>query len=60
MVEAGKMEFVVTTLGKDGTGCTFKTVAGDEFSLVRPPMAEEREIVITKTLRNILDEEDPV
>ena len=58
MVEAGKAELVATTGGEDGTLCTFRTIAGDEFTLTKPPMNEEREVVIKKTLRTMLDEEN--
>ena len=57
MVEAGKAELVAATVGEEGTLCTFRTVAGDEFTLIRPPMNEAREAVIKKTLRTMLDEE---
>jgi hypothetical protein len=58
MVEAGKAELVATAPGEGGLICTFRTVAGDEFALVKPPISEEREAVIRKTLRTILDDED--
>ncbi len=53
-------ELVDTTPGKTGTLCTFRTMARDEFSLVRPPMTEAREMIIKKTLRTILAEESPI
>ena len=58
MVEAGKAELVATVPGDEGLICTFRTIAGDEFSLARPPLSEEREAVIKKTLRTMLDEEN--
>ena len=33
MVEAGKMELIETIPGESGTLCTFRTVAGDVFSI---------------------------
>ena len=40
-----------------GELCTFETVAGDTFSITRPPMSDEQEAAIIARLREILEEE---
>jgi hypothetical protein len=57
MVEAGKARLTSTEPGESGAICTFETLAGDVFSLPRPPMSDEREAAVRETLRRILDEE---
>ena len=57
MVEAGKMKLVTTTPGDEGAVCTFETVAGDVFSIAKPPLSEEQEMKLIEQLREILDDE---
>lgn len=57
MVEAGKARLISVEPGESGAICTFETVAGDVFSLPRPPLSEADEGVMMETLREILDEE---
>lgn len=59
MVEADKAELIATTPGESGgTICTFKTMAGDVFSLDKPTMNNEQEAVVREALRRFLDEGD--
>lgn len=57
MVEAGKARIIGALPGESGAICTFETVAGDVFSLPRPPMSAADEAVVKEMLRQILDEE---
>lgn len=57
MVEAGKTELIQTASSENGPVCTFKTVAGDTFTLLKPPLNEVNEAVMMERLRQILDEE---
>ncbi len=58
MVEAGQATLISTTPGETGGAiCTFKTAAGDVFSLDKPTMSAEQEAVVKATVRQILDEE---
>lgn len=57
MVEAGKMRLVETLPSESGSICVFETVAGDRFSVVKPPISKEDEADLVEQLRDILDEE---
>ncbi|MBN1994517.1 MAG: hypothetical protein JW953_17600 [Anaerolineae bacterium] len=57
MVESGKAELINTKPSEDGTLCTFETVAGDVFTLPKPPMDTDTETLVMEMLRNILEEE---
>lgn len=57
MVEAGKMRLVEIVPGEAGPLLTFETVAGDRFSIVKPPITQEVEAALIEQLRDILDEE---
>lgn len=57
MVEAGKAKLVKTQPGEGGSMCTFETVAGDVFTVLKPPMDEETEATMMETLREILEQE---
>jgi hypothetical protein len=57
MVEAGKAELVKAEPGEAGALCTFRTVAGDVFTLLKPPLSEAEEASMLEMLREILDEE---
>ena len=57
MVEAGKMKLVRTAPGDEGAVCTFETVAGDVFSLAKPPLSLEQEAALIEQLRDILNDE---
>jgi hypothetical protein len=57
MVEAGKMRLVETWPGETGAICVFETLAGDSFSVTKPPMDKETEVVLIEQLRAILDDE---
>lgn len=58
MVEADKAELIATTPGEAGMICTFRTVAGDVFSLTKPPLSAEDEAAMKETLQEILADED--
>ena len=58
MVEAGKAQLINTEPGENGAMCTFKTVAGDVFNVIKPPMDDETEIAMLEQLREILDDEE--
>ena len=57
MVEAGKAELVKTEAGEAGPLCTFKTVAGDVFTVSKPAISKEDEVILIKRLRDVLGEE---
>lgn len=57
LVEGGKARLVATIPSEAGLLCTFETVAGDVFTLPRPPMSEEDEEMMMQTIREILVEE---
>jgi hypothetical protein len=54
MVEAGKAELVRTEPGEAGAVCMFRTLAGDVFSLARPPLSKAEEARMKEMLREIL------
>jgi hypothetical protein len=58
MVEAGKMRLVETIPGESGPYCVFETIAGDTFSMTRPPIDKETEAALIEQLRLILDEDE--
>lgn len=60
MAEAGKAEMIATRPSESGTICTFRTAAGDVFSLTKPPLSADREATVRQTLRQILAEEGPL
>jgi len=55
MVQAGKVELIETTPSDSGPLCTFRTVAGDMFTLVKPQIRPEQEAALIEQLREILD-----
>ena len=57
MVEADKMRLVATAPGDAAPICTFETVAGETFSIRRPPLGEEAGTALLHVLRDILREE---
>jgi hypothetical protein len=57
MVEADKARLISTEPGESGAMCTFQTVAGDTFTLLKPPLSEDDEAAMIKQLRIILGEE---
>ncbi len=57
MVEAGKAEMVETQPGEAGAMCIFKTVAGEMFTVLKPPMSVEVEAKMMEMVREILREE---
>jgi len=57
MVEDGKAELIETLPTDNGAMCRFKTVAGEVFSVAKPPINAEQEAMIIQQLRDILDEE---
>ena len=57
MAESGKAELVETTPGEDGAMVTFKSLAGDVFTVLRPPIDEDTEAILIEQLRDVLDEE---
>ena len=57
MVESGEAELVETTPGEDGAMVTFKSIAGDVFTVLKPPIDEDIEALLVEQLREILDEE---
>jgi hypothetical protein len=54
MVEAGKARLTETQPSEAGTMCTFETVAGDVFTLLKPQLSEADEAAIRAELREIL------
>jgi hypothetical protein len=57
MVEAGMAKLVSTEAGESGPLCTFETVAGDVFTLPKPPLSAEEEAGLREKVRQVLDEE---
>ena len=57
MVEADKMELIETLPSESRTLCTFRTVAGDVFSIAKPAISKEQEAALIEQLTVILDEE---
>jgi hypothetical protein len=57
MVEAGKARLVKSEPSEEGSMCTFETVAGDTFTVLKPPMDARTEAAMMEALREILDEE---
>jgi hypothetical protein len=57
MVESGKMRLVETVPGENGPYCVFETIAGDTFSVTKPPIDKEAEAALVEQLRAILDDE---
>ena len=57
MVESGKMRRVEVLPSETTPIHVFQTVAGDTFSVPRPPMSQEQEDALLAMLREILDEE---
>ncbi len=51
------MRLVETLPSESGSICVFETVAGDRFSVVKPPISSEDEADLVEQLRDILDEE---
>jgi hypothetical protein len=51
------MELVETIAGDEGAVCVFRSAADEEFSVVRPDISEEVEVVLVAELREILREE---
>jgi len=57
MVETGKMELVDTIAGDESPLCLFRTNTGEEFSVPKPDISPEGEVVLVDALRSILEEE---
>ena len=57
MVEAGEAELVEPIGGESGALCTFKTNAGDVFTVSKPPISKELEGVLFQQLKDILNED---
>lgn len=57
MVEAGKMRLAETVPGESGATCIFETIAGDRFSMTKPPIDKATEVALVEQLRGILDDE---
>ncbi len=57
MVRAGKARLTAVTAGEAGPLCTFETVAGDVFTLPKPPFSPGQEAAVMETIRDILDDE---
>jgi hypothetical protein len=57
MEEVGKMRLVETIPGESGPYCVFETIAGDTFSVTKPPISKETEAALVERLRVILDDE---
>jgi len=58
MVEYGQAEHIKTGPSENGAMVTFKTTAGDVFTVIKPQITPEQEAAIIEQLRDILDEED--
>lgn len=59
MVEYGQAELIKTEAGENGAMVTFKTTAGDVFTVIKPQITPEQEAAIIEQLREILDDERP-
>jgi len=46
MVQAGKVELIETPPSDSGPLCTFRTVAGDVFTVVAPSISSEQKDVL--------------
>jgi hypothetical protein len=57
LVEAGKMRLLDTVSGEAAPICIFASVAGETFSVPRPPMSQEQEAEVLALLREIPDDE---
>jgi hypothetical protein len=57
MVEGDQAKLIRTEPGEAGALCTFETVAGDVFTLTRPPLSTADEVEMKKVLREILRDE---
>lgn len=62
MVESGVAELIQTLAGDGWPLCTFRTNAGDVFTISKPPLSPAEEAAVLATIREILqeDEEDSV
>jgi hypothetical protein len=58
MVESGKMRLVETIPGESGPYCIFETIAGDRFSVAKPPMDKETEAGWVEQLKAILEDDE--
>jgi hypothetical protein len=58
MVEGGKARLVKTEPGEAGALCTFATVAGDVFTLPRPPLSVVQEAEMMALVREIVEDRD--
>ena len=57
MVESGKALLTKTEPGEAGAYCTFETVAGDTFTVIKPPLSEAEEQEMAEKVKKILEEE---
>ncbi len=57
LVEAGKARLMSVAPGESGALCSFETVAGDVFSVVRPPLDDAAEAELRAAVRQIWEEE---
>ncbi len=57
MVEDDKAQLIKTEPGENGAYCTFRTIAGDTFTVLKPPLSMVQETEMVETLRQILTEE---
>lgn len=58
MVEYGKMRLVETIPGENGATCIFETIAGDTFSVTKPPLDQDTEAAMVAKLRAIMDDDE--
>jgi hypothetical protein len=59
MVEYGQADLIKTEPSENGAMVTFKTTAGDVFTVIKPQITEEQEVAIIEQLRDILDGDSP-
>ena len=57
MVETGKMRLVETVPGETSPICIFESIAGEAFSVSRPPLSQEEEAEVIAMLHEILKDE---
>lgn len=58
MVEGGKAQLVQTEPGEAGAICTFETVAGDVFTLAKPPLSAAQEAEMMALVWEIVEDTD--
>lgn len=58
MPHAGKMRLIETLPGEASAIRVLESIAGESFSVTRPPMSQEEEVEVIAVLREILKDEE--